>query len=77
MLCYQIYATEAAARLGQLIMEDLVAIHMELRQFYGAQESAFPEWMNWEKLELLPLELKEVVLGEHGIDLGGWVPLYR
>nr|GMD10358.1 integrator complex subunit 9 homolog isoform X1 [Ipomoea batatas] len=72
----KIYATEAAARLGQLIMEDLVAIHMELRQFYGAQESAFPEWMNWEKLELLPLELKEIVLGKHGIDLGGWMPLY-
>ncbi|XP_031129963.1 integrator complex subunit 9-like isoform X2 [Ipomoea triloba] len=72
----KIYATEAAARLGQLIMEDLVAIHMELRQFYGAQESAFPEWVNWEKLELLPLELKEIVLGKHGIDLGGWMPLY-
>ncbi|CAH9077262.1 unnamed protein product [Cuscuta epithymum] len=72
----KIYATEAAARLGQLIMQDLVAIHMEMRQFYGVEEACFPELMNWEKLELLPLELKEIVLGKHATGLAGWMQLY-
>ena len=73
----QIYATEAAERLGKLMMEDLIAMHMEFRQFYGAEESTFPQWMKWEELEVLPSELKESILGEDGSNIGSWMPLYR
>ncbi|CAK9140265.1 unnamed protein product, partial [Ilex paraguariensis] len=72
----KIYATEATARIGQLMMEDLVAMNMELRQFYGPDESGFPRWMKWDELEMLPLALKEIVVGKDGSELSGWMPLY-
>lgn len=73
----QIYVTEAAARLGQLMMEDLVSMHLEIRQFFGPEESSFPQWMKWEDLTLLPSSLKNVALGKDGGELGGWLSLYR
>ncbi|XP_060204151.1 uncharacterized protein LOC132632290 [Lycium barbarum] len=72
----KIYATEAASKLGKLMMEDLVSMHMELRQFYGPEESGCPQWMTWEKLELLPTALKDIVLGIEGTELGGWMSIY-
>lgn len=72
----KIYATEATARIGQLMMEDLVSMHAEFRQFYGPEEFDFPRWMKWEELEALPLALKNVALGEDGSKLGGLMPLY-
>ncbi|XAR62520.1 hypothetical protein NMG60_11017305 [Bertholletia excelsa] len=72
----KIYASEAAARLGQLIMEDLVTMHTEFRQFYGAEESSFPQWMKWTELEVLPSTLKEIALGKDGSDIAAWMPLY-
>ncbi|KAL6957383.1 non-specific serine,threonine protein kinase [Sarracenia purpurea var. burkii] len=72
----KIYATEAAARLGQLMMEDLVAMNMDFRQFYGPRDSCFPEWMRWEELEMLPAALKERVCGRDGSDISAWMPLY-
>ncbi|XP_019224169.1 PREDICTED: integrator complex subunit 9 isoform X2 [Nicotiana attenuata] len=72
----KVYVTEAASRLGKLMMEDLVSMHMELRQFYGPEESGCPQWMTWEKLELLPMALKDIVLGSEGTELGGWMPIY-
>jgi len=33
--------------------------------------------MKWEELESLPPALKEIVLGTNGIEIGGWMPLYR
>ncbi|PWA72032.1 Beta-Casp domain-containing protein [Artemisia annua] len=53
-----IYATEVTARLGQFMMEDLVAMHMEFKQFYGPQETNFLKMFNWEELEALPPALK-------------------
>lgn len=73
----QIYVTEATARLGQLMMEDLVSMHMEIRQLFGPEESSFPQWMKWEVLKLLPSSLRRLVLGKDGGELGGWMPLYR
>ncbi|WCJ38542.1 Integrator complex subunit 9 [Euphorbia peplus] len=72
----KIYASEATVRLAQLMMEDLVSMHMEYRQFYGPGESNYPNWMKWEELELLPSTIKEVALGKDGSELGGWMPLY-
>lgn len=65
------------AKLGQFMMEDLVAMHMEYKQFYGPKETSFFQFLEWEKLEVLPPALKEVVLGKDGTELGGWLPLYR
>ncbi|KAL5829590.1 hypothetical protein ACOSQ3_019058 [Xanthoceras sorbifolium] len=72
----KIYVTDAAARVGQLMMEDLVSMHMEHRQFYGTEESSVPQWMKSEELDLLPSALKKVALGKDGAELGGWMPLY-
>ncbi|KAL0456033.1 UNVERIFIED_CONTAM: hypothetical protein Slati_0942500 [Sesamum latifolium] len=72
----KVYATEATARIGQLMMEDLVSMHKEYRQFYGAEESDAPQWMKWDELELLPLELRQIVSGADGTEFGGWMPLY-
>ncbi|XP_059652788.1 uncharacterized protein LOC132299915 [Cornus florida] len=74
--CAKIYATEATARLGQLMMEDLVKMHMEFRQFYGPEDTGFPKWMKWENLEALSSALKDMALGSNGVELGGWMPLY-
>lgn len=72
----KIYITEAAARIGQLMMEELIYMNMEYRQFYGPEELSAPQWMKWEELELLPSALKKIALGEDGSELGGWMPLY-
>ncbi|XP_047336379.1 integrator complex subunit 9 homolog [Impatiens glandulifera] len=72
----KVYATEATVRIGQLLMEDLVAMHAEYKQFYGPQETRFPSWMKWENLEMLPSALRDIVLGKDGSRLGGWVHLY-
>ncbi|XP_052193113.1 uncharacterized protein LOC127801764 [Diospyros lotus] len=72
----KIYATEAAARLGGLMMADLVAMHTELRQFYGPEDCSFPQWMKWEQLEVLPSVLKERILAKDGSDISSWMPLY-
>ncbi|CAN0909990.1 Integrator complex subunit 9 homolog [Linum grandiflorum] len=71
-----IYVTDAAARLAQLMMEDLVSMNAEFLEFYGPRESGGPLWMRWEELELLQPELKEVVVGKDGTDLAAWMPLY-
>ncbi|XP_057780582.1 uncharacterized protein LOC130999093 isoform X2 [Salvia miltiorrhiza] len=71
----KVYATEAATRIGQLLMEDLVNMHKEFRQCYGPESDA-PRWMKWDKLEMLPLELKKTIFGADGTDFGCWMPLY-
>lgn len=75
--CAKIYATEVTKRFGQLMMEDLISMHKEFRQFYGLEGSEGPEWMKWDEIELLPSELKEILLGQDGSKLGGLMPLYR
>ncbi|RDX72424.1 Integrator complex subunit 9, partial [Mucuna pruriens] len=72
----KIYITEASARLGQLMMEDLVSMHGEFRNLYGSEEPDFPMWLRQEELEILPSELREIILGKDGVELGGWMPLY-
>ncbi|KZV47295.1 hypothetical protein F511_07718 [Dorcoceras hygrometricum] len=72
----KVYVTEATARIGQLMMEDLVTMHKEFSQFYGPEDSGAHQWMEWEELEFLPLELKNVALGADGTEFGGWMPLY-
>lgn len=52
-------------------------MHMEFRQFYGTAESDVPDWMKWDEIELIPLELRQVICGVDGTEFGGWMPLYR
>ncbi|XP_074276685.1 uncharacterized protein LOC141600360 [Silene latifolia] len=72
----KIYATEATKRIGQLMMEDLVSLHNEFKQFYGPQGSKCAHWMKWDELDKLPPPLKERILGKDGTELGAWFPLY-
>lgn len=72
----KIYVTEATAKIAQLMMEDLISMHMEYRQLYGNEESGYPQWMNWEELERLPSAIREIALGNDIEDLGCWMPLY-
>ncbi|KFK38211.1 hypothetical protein AALP_AA3G083300 [Arabis alpina] len=74
--CAKIYMTEATAKIGQLMMEDLVSMHMEFRGFYGPEDSSFPGWMKNLDREEVPALLKKVVFGESGDDLGSWMRLY-
>ncbi|XP_047974016.1 integrator complex subunit 9 [Salvia hispanica] len=71
----KVYATKAASRIGKLMMEDLVYMHKEFRQSYGP-ESDEPIWMKWDRLEMLPLEMKKTVFGSDETDFGCWMPLY-
>ncbi|KAK1294741.1 hypothetical protein QJS10_CPA16g01064 [Acorus calamus] len=75
ILCQDI-CNRGTARLGRLMMEDLLAMHAEFVQFYGPEEDTFPEWMKWEELEALPLKLKEIIIGENDVEMGNLLPLY-
>lgn len=59
------------------MMEDLISLNVDFRQFYGPEESSFPKWMKWEELEVLPSVLKEIAVGKDGSGIAGWKPLYR
>ncbi|KAF9606760.1 hypothetical protein IFM89_028136 [Coptis chinensis] len=63
-------------RIGQLLMEDLVAMHLEFKQFFGPDGAGFPKWMRLDEIELLHDTLKDILMGENGAVLGGWQPLY-
>lgn len=69
--------TEATAKIGQLMMEDLVSMHAEFRCFHGPDNSSFPGWIKNLDREQEPALLKKVVFGESGDDLGSWMRLYR
>ncbi|ONK67500.1 uncharacterized protein A4U43_C05F690 [Asparagus officinalis] len=75
----KVYATEAAARVGRLMMEELVAMHEEMLGFYGPEreeDGVLPEWLRWEEVERLPETVREVVMGGSGEEMGSWMPLY-
>ncbi|CAH8290576.1 unnamed protein product [Eruca vesicaria subsp. sativa] len=72
--CAKIYMTEATAKIGQLMMEDLVSMHMEFRRLHGPEDSSFPCWTKNLDGEEVPSVLKNVVF--NGDDLGSWMRLY-
>ncbi|KAI3830976.1 hypothetical protein MKX03_010274 [Papaver bracteatum] len=72
----KIYATEAAATLGRLMMLDLVSMQKEFKQYYGTNQSEYPRWMTWEEIKFLHPTVKNIAVGENGADLGSWQPLY-
>ena len=42
------------------MMEELVTMHKEIRQFYGPEEPC-PEWLKWDEIVLLPSALKDIL----------------
>ncbi|KAI3947883.1 hypothetical protein MKX01_034548 [Papaver californicum] len=72
----KIYATEAAATLGRLMMLDIVSMQKEFKQYYGTNQSEYCRWMTWEGIKLLHPTVKNIAVGENGADLGSWQPLY-
>ncbi|KAI3740443.1 hypothetical protein L2E82_30872 [Cichorium intybus] len=72
----KIYATEATTRVSEFMMKDLITMHMEYKQLYGHEDNNFLQLMNWENLETFPSEIKDIILGKDGTELGSWMPLY-
>ncbi|WMV58801.1 hypothetical protein MTR67_052186 [Solanum verrucosum] len=69
-LARRIYATAAASSLGNVMMDALISMHMELRKSYGPEVSGISQWIRWEKFELLPRAL-DTVSGSDMTELGG------
>ncbi|KAL0744182.1 hypothetical protein Bca4012_085695 [Brassica carinata] len=74
--CAKIYMTEATAKIGQLMMEDLVSMHMDFRRLHGPEDSSFPWWTKNLDGEQVPSVLKNLVFGESGDYLGSWMRMY-
>ncbi|KAG2602772.1 integrator complex subunit 9 homolog isoform X1 [Panicum virgatum] len=72
----KIYVTEVAARIGKLMMGELVEMHREFIRYYGPDMDGLPKWMEGEKLnELLPV-FQKTVTEDEGKDLISLMPLY-
>ncbi|GLJ46620.1 hypothetical protein SUGI_0982320 [Cryptomeria japonica] len=72
----KIYATEATAKVGQLMVEELLAMHLEFVQLYGLSNTVLPLWLDFRELEATSVKLRERLYGEDGIGIGNWHPLY-
>lgn len=59
------------------MMDDLIAMHMEFKQFYGSEDDATPQWMGQEEVEVLHHVIRNVAFGQDGTDVGTWMPMYR
>lgn len=69
--------TDVAARIGKLMMGELVEMHRDFVRYYGPDTNGLPKWMEGDKLnELLSVSQKPVTEDE-GKDLTSLMPLYR
>lgn len=74
---FQIYATEATAKLGQLMMEELVALQAEFSHVFGRPtKSAVPPWLLPEVAAALPSDVREKLTGLRTVG-EQWNQLYR
>ena len=69
--------TEVAARIGKLMMEELVEMHREFVRYYGPDTDASPKWMEGEELNELMSMLQKAVIEGREYDSNSLVPLYR
>lgn len=69
--------TEVAARIGKLMMEELVEMHREFVRYYGPDTDASPKWMEGEGLNELMSMLQKAVIEDRENDSTSLVPLYR
>ncbi|VAH67423.1 unnamed protein product [Triticum turgidum subsp. durum] len=72
----KVYVTELAARIGKLMMGELVEMHSEFVRYYGPDTDVPPKWMQGEKLHKLLSSLQNIVIEDEGMDLAPLMPLY-
>ncbi|CAD6228590.1 unnamed protein product [Miscanthus lutarioriparius] len=72
----KVYVTEVAARIGKLMMEELVEMHREFVRYYGPDTDASPKWMEGEELNELMSMLQKAVIEGREYDSNSLVPLY-
>ncbi|RLN22372.1 hypothetical protein C2845_PM07G32190 [Panicum miliaceum] len=72
----KIYVTEVTARIGKLMMGELVEMHREFVRYYGPDTDGLPKWMEGEELNELPSVLQKAVTEDEGKDLISLMPLY-
>lgn len=72
----KVYVTEVAARIGKLMMGELVEMHSEFVSYYGPDMDASPKWMEGEKLSKLLSVLQKIVIEDEGNDSSPLMPLY-
>lgn len=70
--------TEVAARMGSLMMRELVEMHREFVRCYGPDRDQSPVWMEGEKLKKLMSVLQKITTeDEENNNLAALVSLYR
>ncbi|CAO2172470.1 unnamed protein product [Urochloa humidicola] len=72
----KIYVTEVAARIGKLMMGELVEMHRKFIRYYGPDTDGLPKWMEGDKLNELLLMLQKLVAEDEGKDVTSLMPLY-
>ncbi|PVH37635.1 hypothetical protein PAHAL_5G049500 [Panicum hallii] len=72
----KVYVTEVAARIGKLMMGELVEMHREFVRYYGPDTDGLPKWMEGEKLNEFPSLLQKAVTEDEGNGLISLMPLY-
>ncbi|XP_034593755.1 uncharacterized protein [Setaria viridis] len=72
----KIYVTEVAARIGKLMMRELVEMHRAFVRYYGPDTDGLPKWMEGDKLNGLVSMLQKLVTEDEGKDLTSLMPLY-
>ncbi|KAE8811706.1 integrator complex subunit 9 [Hordeum vulgare] len=72
----KVYVTELAAKIGKLMMGELLEMHSEFLSYYGPDTDGPPKWMQGEKLHQLLSSLQNIVIEDEGIDLAPLMPLY-
>jgi integrator complex subunit 9 len=71
----QVYATEAAAEIGKLMMKELLCMHAEFVQSHGRPVAGHkPAWLN---LTALPEKLRNSSSYRCLSSRGNWQPMYR
>eukprot|EP00249_Psilotum_nudum_P032613 c48382_g1_i1 orf=131-1711(+) len=72
----EIYATSATAKLGQLMMEELVTMHEEYVQIFGLPDYSGPRWLQPLTLSAVPDSVRTALVGDDGIARANWRYIY-
>ena len=74
----QIYATTVTAKLGQLMMEELVSVHGEYIQSFRRSPvtSKTPFWLKSPIFDTLPKSLQKAFEDDNGVGRLNWHKLY-
>ncbi|KAJ1259900.1 hypothetical protein BS78_10G191400 [Paspalum vaginatum] len=72
----KVYVTEVAARIGKLMMVELVEMHREFVRYYGPDMDGPPKWMEGEKFNELLSALQKAVIEDDGNYSTPLMPLY-